>query len=265
MMVLRVFCLLVFAGVCGCGPSDDLAVVETDETAYQRGQRFLREGRSEEALAAFRTVVDKRRGDAPESHLELGQIYLETFEDPIAAIYHFRRFLELQPGSSKANLVKQRITKAQKEFARTLPGGPLKTDVERLDLLEMLKEAREDNLRLKQDLVTTKAALRRLEDRLAESGDGRSQRSAGGAVAPERASPERRPEPAPDARAAAPQPESEYARVNSYTVQAGDSLYSIARKVYGNSSRWMDLYQANRDVLPSPRDLKPGQTLKIPR
>jgi len=50
----------------------------------------------------------------------------------------------------------------------------------------------------------------------------------------------------------------------SYTVKSGDSLSSISRAVYGTPSRWIDIYQANRDRLSSENALKVGQDLRIP-
>lgn len=50
----------------------------------------------------------------------------------------------------------------------------------------------------------------------------------------------------------------------SYEVVQDDSLWRIAKKVYGQGHRWGEIWEANRDVLPSPDDLKPGMTLRIP-
>ncbi|MGE3181882.1 MAG: LysM peptidoglycan-binding domain-containing protein [Phycisphaerae bacterium] len=51
----------------------------------------------------------------------------------------------------------------------------------------------------------------------------------------------------------------------SYTVQKGDSLYVIARKMYGGDmSRWRDIYNANRDKIHHPDQLLIGSTLVIP-
>ena len=47
-----------------------------------------------------------------------------------------------------------------------------------------------------------------------------------------------------------------------YTVQKGDTLYSIARK-FGLS--WEDVWNANKDVLPRPELIRAGQVLRIPR
>jgi nucleoid-associated protein YgaU len=49
----------------------------------------------------------------------------------------------------------------------------------------------------------------------------------------------------------------------TYTVQSGDSLGSIAVKVYGSSRKWQQLYELNRDRLSSPSSLQVGQKLRI--
>lgn len=51
----------------------------------------------------------------------------------------------------------------------------------------------------------------------------------------------------------------------TYVVQTGDSLARIARRVLGDADRWEDVYQANRERLDDPDDIRPGQTLRIPR
>ncbi len=55
---------------------------------------------------------------------------------------------------------------------------------------------------------------------------------------------------------------------DSYTVQKGDSLWTIAAKpeVYGKASAWKRILDANQDVLKGrPERLRPGMTLRIPR
>lgn len=54
----------------------------------------------------------------------------------------------------------------------------------------------------------------------------------------------------------------------TYVVQKGDSLWSIASKpeVYGKASQWRRLFEANRELLKgSPDRLRPGMTLQVPR
>jgi nucleoid-associated protein YgaU len=50
----------------------------------------------------------------------------------------------------------------------------------------------------------------------------------------------------------------------TYTVQPGDNLVDIARKLYGDGRRHEALFEANRRTLRTPGDLKPGMVLVVP-
>jgi hypothetical protein len=49
-----------------------------------------------------------------------------------------------------------------------------------------------------------------------------------------------------------------------YVVQSGDSLSKIAKEVYGDGSRWPEIFEANKDKLSDPGRIYPGQELRIP-
>ncbi len=53
-------------------------------------------------------------------------------------------------------------------------------------------------------------------------------------------------------------------RGQTYTVQQGDSLWSLAERFYGEGRRWQKIYDANRDALPSHSQLSVGEVLVIP-
>ncbi|MBX3411353.1 MAG: LysM peptidoglycan-binding domain-containing protein [Pirellulales bacterium] len=55
-----------------------------------------------------------------------------------------------------------------------------------------------------------------------------------------------------------------FTRPQTYRVQAGDTLVDIARRVYGDARRYLDIYNANRDRLQRPQDLREGLILTIP-
>jgi nucleoid-associated protein YgaU len=61
-----------------------------------------------------------------------------------------------------------------------------------------------------------------------------------------------------------PQPTPAKATMKTYTVKSGDTLSEIAQRELGSSSKYMDIYNANRDQLNDPDKIKPGQVLKIP-
>jgi nucleoid-associated protein YgaU len=50
----------------------------------------------------------------------------------------------------------------------------------------------------------------------------------------------------------------------TYTVEAGDSLSKIAKREYGDASKWQRIYAANQNVISNPDLIHPGQVLTIP-
>ena len=154
---LPVLCFFAFAALfftAGCERSGDSPFAsEVDDSDYRRGKELQRQGRYQEALVAFQKVIEKLGDDAPEAHLELGILYQQHIKDPIAAIYHYRKFRVLKPNSAQADLVRQRIDAATREFARTLPAQPLDNQMERLDLLEKLDQLQRENTQLKDQLI----------------------------------------------------------------------------------------------------------------
>ncbi|SIP88731.1 LysM domain-containing protein [Paracoccus thiocyanatus] len=50
-----------------------------------------------------------------------------------------------------------------------------------------------------------------------------------------------------------------------HTVQKGETLSAIAQKYLGKSSRYPEIFQANKPMLSDPDKIYPGQTLRIPQ
>lgn len=50
----------------------------------------------------------------------------------------------------------------------------------------------------------------------------------------------------------------------NYTVKSDDCLWNIAKKYYGNGSKYTTIYNANRDKIKNPNLIYPGQVLWIP-
>ena len=223
----------------GCGQGDGYALSEQDEPAFRKGENLMRENRLDEAMISFESVVDARR-DCPESHLELGRIYMDHVKDPIAAIYHFRKFLELRPDSETAKQVTMLIESAKKDFARSLPGDPFGDTVDHMDVYDQLKKVRAENDELKRSVASLQDQLRGSRPRA--TADAASGKSAQQAASQQRAT----------------------AGQRSYTVQAGDTLSKISQAVYGTNNRWQDIFNANRNQLKSAHDLKVGMVLTIP-
>ncbi|PTY06280.1 peptidoglycan-binding protein [Opitutaceae bacterium EW11] len=156
-------CIFAFAALllaAGCERRDNsLFTAEVDEADYRRGKELLRQGRNQEALAEFQKVIEKRGlNNAPESHLELGLLYQFHIRDPIAAIYHYRRYRELKPTSPQADLVRQRIEAATREFASKLPGQPM-DNMERYDMTDVVQRLQRENEQLKAELARARSMI----------------------------------------------------------------------------------------------------------
>ena len=284
---LLALCALLFAAGCERGGSLPFASEDSDSD-YQRGKQLIRQGRNQEALAAFLKVIAKRGEDAPESHLEAGLLYLQHIKDPLSAIYHFRKYRELQPNSKQAELVRQQIDAANREYARTLPAHPLEDASVRLDYNDKLDSLQRENEQLKAELAALRGAL--------PAGVATRPRSGFDVPVPANPSPRAaevepvaepspilraplKPEPAAGSRNApesiirpAPNPRaSPNTAANQppagkrHAVQRGDTLSSLSRQYYGTSAKWRDIYNANRDILKSESEtLHLGMELRIP-
>jgi tetratricopeptide (TPR) repeat protein len=286
---LIALCGLALLG--GCDRAESLTLAsETEEPNYREGQQLSKQGRNQEALNAYLKVIAKRDDTAPESHLEAGLILQRHMKDPIAAIYHFRRYLELQPNARQAVYVRGLIESARRDFARTLMGpSPLESQADRLETQDQIDRLLRENDQLKAELTALRAGV------TAAPVTSRSTVSASNGpmitvptapaepppaavddspvtYAPVEAAPETAPRqqerPAvqgstrlPPTKPSAPSASQGGRR---HTVSKGDTLFSLAQKYYGNRSRWRDIYDANRNLLPSQDSLRVGMELRIP-
>jgi LysM repeat protein len=249
---------------------------EMDEPLYVEGVQLKRQGRYPEALSAFLKVIDKRGArSAPESHVEAGVIFLNHSKDPIYACYHFRRYLELQPNSKQAELVRGMVNTAKREFARTLPGRPMDDQSVRMQTDEEISTLRRENAELRAEIATLRggvAPLNRAPRMITVPDEALGsvppppvatvdEPTAAG-MSPRSAPPAAVPPPAtvPPPKAAVPSRPA----ARTHAVAAKDTLYGISVKYYGNGRQVEAIYQANRDVMKDRTDLRPGMVLKIP-
>ncbi|RFC43035.1 MAG: Nucleoid-associated protein YgaU [Verrucomicrobia bacterium] len=292
--LLAVLAMLLAAG-CDRGDSFTLSS-ETDESFYRQGQQLSKQGRNQEALNAYLKVIAKRDDTAPESHLEVGLILLRHVKDPIAAIYHFRKYLELQPNSRQAVYVRGLIDTSKREFARTLPATPLESQADQLEKQDQIDRLLRENDQLKAELTALRGGVTappvRSRAALENAGAGAAMITL--QTTPAESSPPAAADESPVTYAPLPsgpveedpvvpagpaltkparpttKPATTFGRpttANSgrtHTVAKGDTLFSLAQKYYGSRSKWREIYAANRDVMPNETALKPGMQLKIP-
>ena len=59
-------------------------------------------------------------------------------------------------------------------------------------------------------------------------------------------------------------PEARPAGAQTYTVKAGDTLWAISERFYGEGSQWSRIHEANRGLIQDPDLIQPGWVLTIP-
>lgn len=275
--------LLLAAAGCERNPGAMLGP-EADDPNYRRGQQLMRQDRKQEALVAYLKAIETRGDAAPESHLEAGLLYLQHVKDPIAAIYHLRKYVELRPTSRQAELVRGQIDAAKREFARSLPGNPMESKTQRLDMLDQVERLQREVEQLKAELSIARSGSSAPINRLLVPVDSAASaqpppgpivvqdtpaedspitmaplpgRSPVGEVveSPSVVTPPTQQQPPPAAATSAGR---------RHTVARGDTLFSLAQQYYGSRSRWRDIYEANRNQLPDANSLRLGMELVIP-
>ena len=196
---------------------------------YRRARNAEAAGDFHVAATYYRKTL-RALPEAGRAHLEFGVLCEEKLGDPLAALYHYRQFLELEPNAERRQVVDGYVERAKLAAMAKLPaaGAPNPAELLRLQA---------ENTALAQE----NAALRA---RLTEPATNAVVNSVVMTTNP--------PVPPP------------VTGPRLHTVQKGDTLFSIAVKYYGTRSAWEKIYVANRASLPNKDQLKIGQQLAIP-
>ncbi len=196
-----------------------------------RTERSLDQAERKQATQDFRGAVDSYEAaldgtaKSADVHFRLGLIYSDKLNEPVSAVHHFRRYLEILPSGPHAHEARTNLDRLELTLATTLAGGTLISHTEATKL-------KAENKDLKAQLASA---------RNPPPGGGAATGLPG-------ASADRKPAPGS----------------KTYQVQPGDTLASISRKFYKTKARAKDIQDANHNSVPDMTKLKPGQTLIIP-
>jgi nucleoid-associated protein YgaU len=184
----------------------------------------------------------EKRPNSPRIHWEIGSVFDQYATNDLRAIYHYERFLELDPKAERRQLAEELIGAAKLSFAASLPARP--------------SEAVNEIARLRKEIDTLRVLLDEARKELAASS---------GVRVPDEVTTDASPEQARRALADSLRPAPPVATFETYTVKPGDTLSRIAGKMYGDTAQWNKIYDANRSTLPKPESVRVGQQLLIPR
>ncbi len=245
---------------------------------YQEAAKYLEE---------FLTICPK----SAETHFRLASLYGDNLDEPLKAVYHYRKYLELAPNDTTN--------------ADDINGF---TELAKKRLYEKLKEEYKDNsanIALNEDLEKTKERLNKyVEYSKALETQNQQMKQRLREIAAQRSAPARKPQAATETptapavaagaagttssvsqiasangvtptatatsqgtgtTAAASAGTAAGAKLGSYTVKAGDTLIGISRKIYGSPRYYKLIADANKGVIPASMQVRVGQVIKIPQ
>ena len=206
------------------------------------------------AIEAFEKALEVNPRSAS-AHLELGVLYEKDNRDCAAAIYHFKRYLELMSTNvPNAGMISDHILACKQVLARDVMLGPGAQNAQ-----QELQRLTEENQRLRDENQKWRSSNAiRPQDSSAESNSlpasNVTARTENGSTPATRAN-QSNPATgtAPAVSHAPPNP------ARAYKVQSGDTMAAIARK---NGLKLSVLMAANPGV--EPQKMRAGQILNLP-
>ena len=220
------------------------------------------------------------------THHELGNLYSDNLNDPLRAVYHYRKWMEMNP-DDKTNFEDVRLLAetAQKNLFKKLKeeykdSAEAKQAAEELQKLKdqlaqaqnSLKQVEEQNQEMKATLLKVKAEREKLNAQTAArnkqnlaAAAAAEKNTAAPAAAKGKAAPATAKGKAAPATAKGKEPAAPAGKtVTSYKVQPGDTLIKVSQKCYGTSRYYHLIVEANRGRIGRNNQIRVGQTLVIP-
>jgi LysM repeat protein len=244
------------AALC-CGCEQTTTPTQVSGPDLERAPEYLQARRSYD-LHEFKASAQQyekllaTNPDFAKGHFEVALLYDDKLADPVMAVYHYRRFIELEPNSEKRQLVEDFIERAKVSLVAKLPQSAITDPAE-------VSRLRDQNAALMRENEVLKARVADLEN-AAAAASARTQ-----TVTATEVEQVAQPMPPPTNVVVAPSPPNTGETPSRmHVVQKGDTLQAIALKYYGTRSAWTKIYEANKGALPNKDQIKVGQQLVIP-
>ncbi len=243
----------ILLGGSGCEPAPD-----SSHPAFIKARQCRDAGDCDAARRQLLRFLDARP-DSAEGHLMMASLSDENLNDPLLAIYHYRRYLELAPQAGDRETVQRWLEAAESRYREMLNGRelPPPRGVAETARIQELTVSLASERQVRADLQMRNDEFKRIIFRQQSEinqlrGAARREKEA---AATEVAA------PAPVVR---PAPTEEKPRKFPvvYQVAPGDSLGAIARKFYGSSAKYRQIMDVNN--LTEKSRLQVGQELMIP-
>jgi len=210
-------------------PGCDRLFPQNGQDALNMAREKEKEGDYQDAVRWYEASLDGTPQTA-EAHYDMALIFDDKLDNPVAALDHFQRYIDLAPTGPHAA--------DASSFA----------DQDKFKLVNILSKG---NFMPQQDAARLKNQNLDLQKELS---DARKEIADMRAMSRE----------SPGSRAGDPIQKPIPAGARTYTVESGDTLRSISRMFYKTGARWQEIQDANFGPIDGTVKLKVGMTLIIP-
>ena len=220
-----IFAALVLLGGC------NRMVAPRSSQIIKDGDARVADGDFLHAINLYESALDGSAGSA-EIHYKLALLYDDKMKDPLSALHHYKRYLTVAPGGSRASDVKEFMKRGELNLVTSMSGDAVVTRGEAARL-------KNENLNLRKELEERSAQVR--------AATAASDKATRGTKTDKSLAKTTSKTPA-----------------RSHVVQPGDTLFSLSRLYYNSPDKWKAILDANEKSIDDPGKLKVGQTLTIP-
>jgi len=218
-MRIGAFAIAAALALAGCEKHD------STREAVDLGDKRAKLGAYKEAVRAYESALDGTPKTA-EVHYKLGVLYDDKLKNPLAAIHHYDRYLDLAPVGGRSKEAKTARADCDRRLSLSLKDGGLMTTAEAARL-------RNENEKLRKDLTELRTNKPTPTPTPHPSGPGAADKVPPGA--------------------------------RTHLVEKGETLASISFKYYRNRANASIIKAANSHQLGGKDLIKPGMTLIIPQ
>jgi len=216
---------LVIITLTGC----DRLFQQKGADALSMAQEKEKEGDYPDAIRWYEASLDGTPQTA-EAHYSMALIFDDKLDDPVAALDHFQRYIELAPTGPHAADAASFADQDKFKLVNILSKGNFMPQQDAARLKNQNLELQKELTGIRKELADMRAMSRQTPGSRADD-------------------PIQKPIP-PGAR--------------TYTVESGDTLRSISRLFYKTGARWQEIQDANFGPIDGTVKLKVGMTLIIP-
>ena len=241
-----------FAFITGCNkinPASEIELLVTSDSAFTNAVELQKSGDLIGARDSFRKIVIAQPTNAL-ARLHYGILLQDVPpSDPYVALSQFEAYLVLSPDSEKKSLVEERIQKARQQISKRFDESLIIDHENKINAyIVQIRELNNKITALEKDIEIGKKLLAKSEeDRNAEITRNKRLNSIIDTLS--------------SGGLSTQLPELSNAN-RSYTVKRGDTLWSLAREVYGDPNRNADIGAANG--IKDGEKLVEGRVLIIP-